>query len=180
MSETLSGPQLVEEAKETYTRGDFLASARAYQAAAQSYADQGEAATSAELRNNSSVAYLRAGDGQAAFEMVDGTPAIFATVGDARRQGMALGNLGAALEATKQLDDAAEAYQHSAELLGLVHEDELRAHVMQSLSVLQVRTGHQMEAMTTMQSGLDGVEKPTMKQSLISKLLKFPSKMTRS
>jgi tetratricopeptide (TPR) repeat protein len=179
MPETLSGPQLMEEAKEAYQRGDYLAAARAYQAAAQSYSDQGDAPTSAELRNNSSVAYLRAGDAHSALDMVEGTPAIFATTGDARRQGMALGNLGAALEATNQLEEAAETYQHSAELLGLVHENELRAQVMQSLSLLQVRTGHQMEAVATMQSGLSGLEKPSTKQSFISKLLKFPSKIVK-
>lgn len=179
MTEPLSAAQLINEGREAYERGDYLASARAYQIAAQSYSSQDDAPTAAEMRNNSSVAYLRAGESQLAYEMVDGTPAIFAAVGDARRQGIALGNLGAALEAINRLEDAAETYQHSAELLGLVHEDDLRAHVLKSLSALQLRQGHPMEAMSSMQAGLDGLEKPTKKQSILSKLFKLPSKMIK-
>lgn len=176
MTETLSAPQLVDEAREAYQRGDFLTAARSYQAAAQSYSQPEEAATAAEMRNNSSVAYLRLGDAKAALEMVQGTPEIFAAAGDARRQGMALGNLGSALEATGELEEAKETYRHSAELLGLVHEDQLRANVMQSLSQLQLRTGKPVEAVAAMQSGLEGIEKPTKKQSFLSRLLKIPSK----
>jgi len=177
MDETLSSTELVSEGKSAYKRGDFSGAARLFQAASQSYEMIGDVVTSAEMRNNTSVAYLQSGDGQAALETVEGTPAIFAAAGDLRRQGMALGNLGAALEAVKRYDEAEEAYHQSADLLGKIGEGEMRSQVLQSLSALQLRTGRQMEALASMQSGLEGLPKPSVKQSILSRFLKIPSKI---
>ena len=177
MEQTLTSTDLVEEGKSAVKRGDFLNAAHLFEAAAQGFETMGDALTSAEMRNNSSVAYLRGGDGQAALESVEGTPPIFAAAGDLRRQGMALGNLGAALEAVKRLAEAENAYHQSADLLGTVGEGEMRSQVLQSLSALQLRTGRQMEAMASMQSGLEGLTKPSAKQSILSRILKIPSKI---
>jgi tetratricopeptide (TPR) repeat protein len=174
MDEPVSVDQLVKEGKSAYQQGDFMAAARAYEAAALSYASAGDALSAAEMRNNSSVAYLQAGEAQVAYKAVDGTPAIFANAGDIRRQGMALGNIGSALEATNRLEEAADAYRQSAEILQQAGETDLRAYVMKSLSALQLRTGHHLEALATMQSGLEGVEKPKPQQRLLQRLLKTP------
>ena len=178
MTDTLTPEELALEGKKAYERGDFIASARSFDAAAQAFQSVGDELTAAELLNNSSVAYLRAGDGAAALTAVEGTPAVFSSAGDLRRQGMSLGNLGAALEAVNRKDEARDAYQQSADLLNQTGDSQLRSNVMQSLSVLQMRSGNQMEALATMQAGLDGLEHPSPKQSIISKLLKLPSKLT--
>ena len=176
MNDTLTLPEIVEEGKSAYQRGDYLASARAYQAAAQGYEATDDRVTAAEMMNNSSVAYLRAGDGAAALQVVEGTPEVFAEAQDTRRQGIALGNLGAALDAVKRLDEAAEAYQRSADLLGQAGEADMRAHVLKSLSVLQLRRGDQMQAVATMQSSLDTGQKSGGKGNFFSRLLKRPPK----
>ena len=126
------------------------------------------------MANNISVAHLQAGDAKLALEAVEGTPAIFAQEGDFRRQGMALGNMGSALESLDRLDEAADIYQQSADVLEQAGADELRAHVMQSLSSLQLRTGRRLQALATMQSGLEGVEKPSPRQRLLKRLLQIP------
>ena len=176
MDEQISINQLVHEGKSAYQQGDFIAAARAFDAAADSYSISGNVLNAAEMRNNSSVAYLQAGEVQAALRAVEGTPAIFATAGDIRRQGMALGNLGAALEAMNRLDEAAKAYSQSAELLESIGENDLRAFVMKSLSALQMRSGRHIEALATMQAGLDGIEHPKPQQRLLKRLLKVPFK----
>lgn len=177
MDETLSVKELVTEGKKDYQSGDFLAAARAFDAAAQGYFTAGEDLTAAEMRNNSSVAYLKAGDAQAALQAVEGTPDIFSAAGDVRRQAIALGNLGAALEAVKKDEQAEKAYEESAELLKQIGDRDLRVYVMQSLSSLQMRAGRQLEALSTMQFGLEEVEHPTPKQSFIKKLLRVPLKL---
>ena len=176
MNDTLSLQELSEEGKAAYARGDFLESAQAYQATAQGYQAAGDALTAAEMMNNSSVAYLRLGDGEAALKSVEGTPEVFAAAQDMRRQGIALGNLGAALEAVKRSDEAAGAYQRSAELLGQVGEDDMRAQVLKSLSALQLRIGDQMEAVATMQASLEAGGKSVSKGNFFSRLLKRPPK----
>lgn len=176
MSEALAPKQLAEEGQADYKRGEYLAAARAFEAASQSLASSGDTLEAAEMLNNTSVAYLQARDPQAALKAVKGTSATFSEMGDMTRQGMALGNLGSALDAVGRLDDAADAYRQSADLLKQVGEQELRATVLQSLSSLQLRTGRQFEALATMKAGLDGIEHPKPKQRIIKSLLQVPFK----
>ncbi len=177
MDENISSNQLVQEAKSAYEEGDYLTAAHAFDAAAASFEGSDDTLSAAEMRNNSSVAYLQAGEAQLALKAVEGTSAIFAEVGDLRRQGMSLGNLGCALEAVDRHSQAADAYRQAAELLEQAGEHDLRAYVMKSLSGLQLRSGHHIEALGTMQSGLEGIEHPKPQERLLKRLLQAPFKL---
>lgn len=177
MSEILSINELVREAQRAYQGGNYSHAARSFEAAANGLSSQGNLLEAAEQHNNSCVAYLQAGDAQAAVTAVERTVEVFAAAGDARRHGLALGNLGSALEAVGRLDEAALAYQRSAEALRDSGETQMRLHVLQALSALQLRTGRQLQALATMQAGLNGVEKLTAQQHLLKKILDLPFKM---
>jgi tetratricopeptide (TPR) repeat protein len=177
MSETMSPKKLDQEGKAAYKRGDYGNSARCFQAAAEGYAALDDRLNAAEMANNCSVAYLQAGEAEAALKAVEGTPEVFAAAGDIRRQGMALGNLGSALEAVDRLDEAGEAYLQSAELLEQAKDTQARASVMQSLSALQLRTGRHLQALATMQAGLEGMERPSPRQRMLKRLLQVPYQM---
>mgnify|MGYP001564702624 CR=1 FL=1 len=125
----------------------------------------------AEMKNNQSVALLQSRQARAALEAVTGTAAVFAAAGDNRRQGMALANQAAALEALQRRDEALAGYQKSAEILEKAGEADLRAEVLRALARLQARGGKMTEAVISMQSGLMGVEKPTLEQRILKKLL---------
>jgi tetratricopeptide (TPR) repeat protein len=177
MSEIISPAKLSEEGKSAYQRGDYLTAAETFQKAVQAYQAAHDELNTAEAANNCSVAYLQAGEAEASLNVVEGTPAIFAAAGDLRRQGMALGNYAAALEALERLEEAAEAYLQSADALEQAGEDQLRTHAMQSLSALQFRMGRQLQALASMKSGLDSVKRPTPKQRLLKQLLAIPFQM---
>jgi tetratricopeptide (TPR) repeat protein len=159
-----------------YTSGDYLAAAQNFEAASKGYAAQGDELNAAEMANNLSVALLQAGEAQASLDATLGTPAIFEAANDALRQAMALGNAGAALDALDQIEEAEEAYKHSLELFDEVGEQDLRANVLQSLSKLQLRSGRQLEALATMQAGMENIERPNLRQRMLKKLLKTPFK----
>ncbi len=159
-----------------YEREDYEAAAQAYGLAAQSLREAGEPLSAAEIENNRSVALLQAGDPQAALEAVEGTADLFAQAGDRRRQALALGNQAAALQALKRYEEAEHAYRLSAGLLAELGENELRASVMRAISELQLRTGRQLEAVASMHSGLEGIERPGVKQRLVKRLLEMPFK----
>jgi len=177
MSEVRTPQQLAQEGTTAYKRGDYQVAAQAYEAASQAYAAAQDDLNAAEMANNCSVAYLQAGDAEAALQAVGATYEIFAQSGDLRRQAMAIGNRAAALEALDRLEEAAEAYLQSANMLQDAGEDKLRADVMQSLSMLQFRTGRQLQALATMQQGIEGVERPTPKQRFLKRLLRIPFEM---
>jgi tetratricopeptide (TPR) repeat protein len=126
------------------------------------------------MANNQSVALLQSGSANAALEVVSGTEEIFAEAGDRRYQALALGNKAAALEELGSLEEAAEAYEDSANILKELGENDLRASVMQSLSALQLKQGRQLQALATMKSGLENVQRPNPKQRVAKKILQIP------
>jgi tetratricopeptide (TPR) repeat protein len=174
MAEATTPQSLAKEGKKAYQRKDYLAAARAFEAARLGYEALGDALNAAEMANNCSVAYLQAGEGQAALAALEGSEAVFAAEGDLRRQGMTIGNRGAALEALDRPEEAIEAYQQAAEILQQAGEDQMRAQVLQSMSMLQLKLGRQLQALSSMQNGLEGVQNPSVQQKLLLKLLNNP------
>ena len=174
MEETFSPQELKKEAERAYKKKDFLSAAKAFQAAAEGYSQDGFRLDSAEMLNNASVAFLQADQPKSALEAALDIDETFAAEEDLRRQAIALGNNAAAYEALDDLDAAAQAYKNSADLLKEIGDHDLRPTVMQSLSAVQLRQGQQMEALVTMQAGLDGIQNPGIKQKLLKKVLRSP------
>ncbi len=175
--ETKTPQDLAVEAGEHYQRGEFLIAANIFAAAENGFHLKEDHLNAAEMANNRSVAFLQAGRAQAALKAVTGTAEIFASQHDELRQAMAYGNQAAALEALKEYNAALQAYEASAELLKKVNADELRMDVMKSLSALQLKTGQSLQALATMQAGVDGLKKPKMKHHLLQRLLHVPAKL---
>ena len=173
---THSPVEISKSGDEAYQAGKYSDAADHFEVAAHAYAAQNDELNAAEMRNNQSVALLRAGDAKRAFESAKDTETIFEVAGDIRRQAMAVGNIAAAQDALWQLEAAEEAYQRSADLFSQIGEDDLRANVMQSLSQLQLRSGRQLEALATMQSGMQDIKRPNLRQRLLRRLLKTPFK----
>jgi tetratricopeptide (TPR) repeat protein len=161
-----------DQATQRYQEGDFEQAAELFAKAAQAYQEAGDAVTAAELRNNQSVALLQNDDVQGALDAALNTDAVFAQAGDIRRQGLALGNQGSALEELKRIDEALEKYQASADLLEQAGEDQMRAMIMQSIAWIEIKRGKFFEGLFAMNSGLRGVKKPTLKQRILRTILK--------
>jgi len=173
MPDLLTPQNLAEEGMKAFQKGQFESAANSFAAAAEGYAAAGKPIDSAEMKNNQSVALLKAGNAQGAFDATVGTESIFQTAGDIRRQGFAVGNEASALEELGRLDEATQKYQQSADLLEKAGEDQMRVIVLQSLSALQLKQGKAIDAAMTMQSGVTGVKKPTLKQRIAKTLIKF-------
>ena len=168
--------QLVDEAKNAYEKGEYKNAAISFERATESYRTIDDFLLAAEMANNQSVALLQANDAHAALKAVQGTEEVFQQAGEGVKQAMAIGNRAAALESLGQLEEAENAYLLSADLLKKNGETDLYAHVMKTLSAVQVRQGKQLEALTNMRAGIEGLEKPSLKQRLLKKLLKIPYK----
>lgn len=176
MSEETNPKQLEKQGQAAYKKKDFAAAADLFQEAARQFAVQGEALQAAQMANNWSVAALQAEDVNTAIAAVEGTPEIFLEENDIGRAGMAYGNLGSAQEAAGLLDEALISYERSASLLKEAGDHDTRLHVMQALSALQLRTGKQLQALATMQAGLEGGSKLSPKQQFLKKMLKLPNR----
>lgn len=176
MSENSNPEKLSQMGQAAYKKKDYQKAASHFQEAARHYAEQGEALKAAEAANNWSVAALQADDADGAIAAAEGTPEIFLEAEDIGRAGMAYGNLGSAQEAAGLLDEALLSYQRSADLLKQAGDHDTRLHVMQALSALQLRTGKQLQALATMQAGLEGSSKLSPKHRFLKKLLSLPNR----
>lgn len=168
---------IADQAEKAFRAGNFSEAADLYKQAAEVNMAHEDAPQAAENMNNRSVALLQAGDAAGALQAAQGTEQVFAQAGDLRRQGLALGNQAAALDALGRLDEALERYRQSSDLLKQVGDKESRAVVLKSISVLQIRTGKHLEAVATMDAALDNQPKPSFKERLLKKLLDIPFKI---
>lgn len=167
----------VKAAQSAYQRGDYAMAMQAFKEARDAYQEAVDLLNAAEMANNACVAALQCEDLETALEFVQGTPEVFAQAGDLRRYGMALANLGTTLEALERNEEALEIYRQAADVLQQAGEDQMRASVMQSLSMLQFELGRRFQALASMSDGLEGVHRPTPKQTFMKKLIDIPMGM---
>lgn len=170
--------EVVAEAKEFFQSKDYKKAIKGFEAAHKHYLNEGDELNAAEMANNLSVALLQRGKKAQALEIVQGTEQVFEKHDDVFRQAMALGNYASALEATKNFKEAELAYQKSADLFEQLGETEYRTTVMKSLAALQIRQGKQLESILSMQQSLSGKKNPSIKDRILSFLLKIPFRIS--
>lgn len=175
----LTSPQeFTTQAQAAYEAEEFQQAARLFGESANAYREAGDDSLAAEAMNNQSVALLKAGDAKGALAAAEGTDEVFAAVGDERRQGMALGNMAAALEDLKERDRAIDLYRRSAALFEKIGEPDLRALVLQRISSIQMQQGKRVEAMASMQDGLAQKKSLTLVDRILKGLLRFIGKLS--
>ena len=168
--------ELSKQAKKLYDKEAYSQAAETYERASQEYENSGDLLIAAEMRNNSSVSWLLAGEAQKSLDASANTDQIFFNADDRRRQAMALGNQAAAHEGLKQLKEAAEKYEQASDILKEIGETDLRAYVLQKLSALQLRTGDQFQSVATMHTALENKKKLSLKEKFLKRVLRIPFK----
>jgi tetratricopeptide (TPR) repeat protein len=167
---------LQKQGKKAFENEQYENAARLFVQAVQIQKNAGDEAGAAESANNASVAFLKAGLPSEAMQSALGTDETFAHTGDVRRQGIAIGNIASAHEALGNLDVALECYRQSADLLKEAGDGEYLSFALQNLSTLQLRTGHQLEALATMQGSLENRKKLSLRDRILKKFLNAPFK----
>ena len=174
---TLFADKIAANAKNAYEAGEFLNAASLFEQAASQFSTQGDELMTAEMHNNSSVAFLKGGNPRRALDAAVGSDQTFAAAGDVRRQAMALGNIAAAQEELHDFEAARENYSRSAELFKEIGERDLRATVLEHLSALQFRTGKRIEALFSMETAIESKNKLAAKDCLLKSLIGIVRKL---
>lgn len=160
-----------------YRKGNLDAAIAAFKKAQEAYAQEGREDKAAEMSNSMCVCLLQTGHPQAALEAVRGTPETFARVGDKGREGQALGNLAAALEACGSLGEAEISYGQALDRLRQAGDRESEAVTLGALSKLQMRRGQPLVALTSMQASLETTQRSSPAKKLLRRLLNLPFKL---
>jgi tetratricopeptide (TPR) repeat protein len=170
--------QLSEQARAEYEGGRLDAAAAMYSEAMHSYQLAGDDLMAAEMANNLAVVLIQDDRPEIALEIVQPTAKIFLEHGDHRRAGLAEGNLASALAASGERTAAGEHYQAALELLSDAGDSEAYTYTLQALSRLQLEDGHPIEALHTMQTGIELKPRKSLRDRLLSRILNIPPKLT--
>ncbi len=164
---------LAESGKSEYGKGNFRAAASLFSQAARAYRSAQDELNAAEMKNNESVAWLQAGRAREALQATDATEAMFEKVGDIKRQGIAISNRAAALEALNQWKDALAEYDRAASLLEQAGEGDMHSIVRKSMANLNLKRGHINDSQMDVYDSLRLVEKPTVSQRIMKFLMRI-------
>lgn len=148
-----------------------------FRSAAEAYASRGDHLMAAEMGNDLCVALLKKQDPSAALSAVEGTPEVFAAHGDDQRTALAYGNLASARESLGDVEGAEEAYRKAADLLAEIGDTDSRAHTLKALSQMQLKKGQAMDAVASMQAGLEGAAGLNFWQRILRRLLRLPYRL---
>jgi tetratricopeptide (TPR) repeat protein len=165
--------KLSENGKQAFETGEYEAAAALFENAAQGYISLNDPVNAAELKNNKSVALLKMGKAQEALDAVLGTQEVFAQARDLKRQGMAVGNQAAALEALKRYDEAFAAYEQSAEIFAEAGEGDLRSMVLKAAAGIKLKRGKVTESAFKMIGSLDAKDNPSLFDRILRYILHF-------
>ena len=171
MNQAKTTHPLAEKAQKAYAASQYALSADLYGQAAEACQSAGDSLQAAEMRNNQSVALLKAGNPTEALQAVEGTAGIFEQAGDHRRQAMALGNRASALEELRRFREALQDYLQAAELLKGSGGEDMRALLLKRISALQMRLNKPVEALFSMDAAVESSPRRTWSERLIRRLM---------
>jgi len=178
MKKSEASPEELERlALESYRSSQFEQSIESYTLAREHYLKDQDTSKAAEIANNLCVVMLAAKRPQAALELVRDTPDYFLSQGDENRAAQAFGNFASALEACGQTAAAEHAYHQAIDLFGKIGDSDNYSSTLQALSRLQLRQGKPLDALSTMQSGLETMPKARARDRLLRQLLKWPFRL---
>lgn len=175
--ETPQALTLEKQAEKAYHSKKYQQAAQLFLQASDAYEKEQDLKKKADLANNASVALLQAGDAQAALDASQGTEEYYAQTGNLRSQALAIGNQASALESLNRLEEALSLYRLCNDLLKQVGDEDHRAYVLAKISAIQIRTGHQLEALASMDAALTHKKKLTFQERFLKKLLRIPMDM---
>jgi tetratricopeptide (TPR) repeat protein len=177
VSGTVSADHLEDTAKQAYQSQQWTEAGQGFEAARRAYETAGDELKAAEMANNACVAFLQAGEAKRALESVEGTQAIFDRLQAPHRAAQAMGNLASALEGCGRSEDAERAYADAAERFKALGDDEARADTLKALSQLQLKRGRAVDALTSMQIGLEGSRRLGARERFLRWLARIPMRI---
>lgn len=169
--------KIITEAKSEWKKKKFVKSASWFERAAHAYLSSGNEIKSAEMANNASVAYVKAGKPELALNILDGIEDTFQKIGNQRQYAITIGNRGAAFEALGNHEDAVQHYRLSAEIFSGIGDDDLYTYSIQAISSIQLMDGHPIEALETMRRGLRSIQNRKRFQKFLKYILDIPMKI---
>jgi len=170
---------LRNQAESCYKEKKYSEAAQIYLGLANQSHLLGNETDEAELKNNASVAFLLAGNCQAAYETAFQTDLVFLNAGNLKFAGMSLGNQAAALEELGKNKEALVLFEKGAQVLKEADEKDLRAYILKRISAIKLKQGNHLEALAHMDAALQNANSLSKKEKFLKKLSNLVFKLIR-
>ena len=175
-SEPSQPEEAAQRGKDLYQSGDFSGAAQAFSDAVELFQQQADDLKAAEMANNQAVSLLQLERANAAIEVLQGTPQIFEESNELSLAAQAHGNLGQALAEAGQREQAQDHYRQAINLFEQLDDRENLQHTARALSQLQLNQGDAINALFSMQRGLEGSQPSSWRDRFLRWLLRLPSR----
>ncbi len=175
MNETYEA--ISEQAKRAYKEGKYQLAGDLFQKAEDACNAAEKPLDAAEMANNRSVALLQAGDAHGALAACLDTDKVFSRAGDTRREGLALGNQAAAYKELGHKKESLRLFKQSAECLEKAGDRDNLAVVLNTSATLEMESGDQIGAMSSMLDAMRLAEKLTWRQKIMRWLFSLVAKL---
>jgi tetratricopeptide (TPR) repeat protein len=169
----MDAKSLAEQGQQEYAKGKYEAAADLFSQTADAYRDAQDELSAAEMKNNQSVALLKAGKAEEALHATDGTEEIFQKAGDLKRQGIAVANRAAALEGLKKLNEAMAEYNRAADIFEKAGEGDMHSIVRKATAEIFLKRGYIGNTQLDVLDSLRLVEKPTFTQRILKFMMRL-------
>jgi tetratricopeptide (TPR) repeat protein len=176
---THTAQDLEKQGLSAFKGGEWALAAASFLEARASYDSEGNDAKSAEMANNLCVALLQDNRPEEAIAAVEGTWKVFLSHGDDFHAAQAYGNLASAHEACGDAASAEKAYGLAAGLFETAGDEKARELTLAAISRLQLKRGQPLQALASMQSGLEGSSRLSFGKRVLRKILQLPLRLFR-
>jgi len=169
----MDAQELAEQAKQEYAKGKYGVAANLFSQVVQAYENSNDELNAAEMKNNQSVALLKAGKAEEALRVTEGTEEIFQKAGDLKRQGIAIANRAAALDGLKKLNEAVTEYNRAADIFEAAGEGDMHSIVRKATADIFLKRGYISNTQMDVLDSLRLVEKPTLTQRILKLMMRW-------
>ena len=177
MDGTVSAQATKEEGIRLFREGLYDEAAARFQQARDEFEAQGNEIEAAEMVNNIGLVRRLEGKWNESEDALQQALDVFTQQGDRSRQAQALGNLGGLYASQGQRDKAKEYLSHAAEIFGELKDTQRQGETLLALGAQLWKTGDRGGGLSTYESGLQSLDKPSISQKALRRLLSFRNRL---
>jgi tetratricopeptide (TPR) repeat protein len=170
------GKSLQDEGRNLYHSGQYEAAAAKLVEAQQAFVAANDQANAAECANDRGVCWRQAAKWDEATAAFTEARSMFQALSNVKGEGQVVGNMAALADSQNDKDRAAELYLEAIDLLEKAGAKDLAKDTYTALSRLRLKRRDFMGAIGAYDAGIDEIEKPSVMQRVVRKILGGSSK----
>jgi tetratricopeptide (TPR) repeat protein len=174
MVETALDPHMAaEEGQRLFAEERYGEAAEQFALAQRAFVKAGDGLEAGEMLNNLGVVYRRAGKHKEAAQALEEARETFARLGDQPREAQVLGNLGGLYSKMKRYDEAETRFQAAFDVFQELDDRVRQSETLRAMAIMQFKRGQRSKAMATYEDALYFLPNLNFLQRLTRVLLKI-------